>query len=701
MNYLLKFKKTNLFYLALFFMSSSTTAENLINNRFPLPPRLSISGSAGTSTFGEGDVMIPVWGNPNQIIYGDVTAKYGDDSAWLASAGLGARKIVRDNTILGAYFFTDYNKTPNTNYFTVLNPGIEFMTNQWDGHLNGYVPVGQKSVSMNTFTANQLGMTNMGFFRGHTQYDTLFALIENVGPGVDLEVGHTFNSSYLKRTRVFAGGYYFNPKYTANVNGVEAGFEMPLKYEWASVELRGSHDNVNQNMLLLTLRFTLDGLNRSKAPDIHDRMLDRIPRHLGNLYNGDGIPSEKKIINTGRAAVVRDNIWFFYADGTPSIVQGLQSCTFEHPCIGLAQTQIDSINSLAPMANFYLSSGTYNNPDVGSGFNFYNGQNIFGRTVGFTQLATGNDRPLVNDTIILNGRNNISNLRVNGNSIETIETGGAPVTLKVGILAAPSSIGNINIYNSDINQTSTTNNVIGVANTSNQGSFNIYNTNITTDVTNVAGGLAVGLGNFRTGGLNIYNSSIAVSNTEVVSNFNLAFGLVNNEAGLVTVSNTSIIANMANGGVVGGILNNSSVGGGLGAVTIKGAAITVNCDNSSIAVGILNQANNVQGDSANVGISQSTISVTLNNNPGASASGVLTSGNGTVSIDNSAINGAANDGSISGIVVDGPTATANFHNTIISLNASGGAVATPTQNAGTLNDNGGNQCFVNGVSGPC
>lgn len=303
----------------------------------PLPPRASISGSSGNNTFGEGDAMIPIWGNPNQTFYGDISGKYGDDNAWFASVGLGGRKIFQ-NTIFGVYFFTDYNKTPHANNFTVLNPGIEFMTNRWDGHLNSYIPVGSKSELMGVFTGSQLGMPNTTFFQGHAEYNVLFDQLENAGPGVDLEVGHTFNSFDLNRMRVFTGGYYFDPKYTASVKGVEAGFEMPLKYKWASLEARDSYDNINHNTFILTLRFTFGGLDKTNESEIQGRMLDRIPRHIANLNNGDGIPTQIAIVNTGSKALIRDNIWFFHADGVPSVVQGWQSCTFEHPCVGLSHT---------------------------------------------------------------------------------------------------------------------------------------------------------------------------------------------------------------------------------------------------------------------------------------------------------------------------------------------------------------------------
>lgn len=672
----------------------------------PLPSRVSIWASSGTNTFGEGDAMIPLWGNPKQIFFGDITGKYGDDRAWLASIGLGGRKVVRNNSILGAYFFTDYNKTPNANYFTILNPGVELMTNQWDAHLNGYIPVGQKSKLMGVFTGNQIGMPNTSFFRGHAQYDVLFDLLEDVGPGVDLEIGHTFNAfPYLKRTRVFAGGYYFTPKDTSNVSGVEVGFEMPLNFKWASVEVRDSYDNINHNTFLLTLRFTFGGLDKTREPDIHDRMLDRIPRHLGNFYNGDGIPSQKAIVNTGRTTVVKDNIWFFNPD-TPSFTvldqpTTFQSCTFEHPCIGLTQARIDQINALALRANFYLSPGTYNNPALGSGFNFHNGQDIFGRTSDFMQLATGNNRPLVNDSIILNGHSDIMNLRINGHSVQILETGGMQVPFEVGILTKTTSVGEINITNCDINQTSTTNNSVAIANNANGSFLNIFNTTMTSNVSNLAGSISVGVANLRSGGLNIHNSFITASNTDVTNNSSLVFGLVNNEVGIVDITNTSIIANLTHGGLLAGVLNNSTLGGGHGTITINGSTITANGNDASLVGGVFNQANNVEGDSANVDISQSTISVTSNNNGSATAAGVLTSGNGTMNINNSAINGTADSGNISGIVVGDATATANFQNTTISLNTSGTAVGTPTQNAGTLNDNGGNQCFENGVSVPC
>jgi hypothetical protein len=692
-------KKRN-WLIFLLFSAPAFSAVNDLGGSLPLPPRASIWGSTGTNTFGEGDVMIPMLGNSDQIFFSDIAAKYGNHNAWFASLGLGGRKIIQNNHIWGAYFFADQNKTPNANYFTVLNPGIEWMSNQWDAHLNGYVPVGSKSKLIDIFTATALGRSPTNYFRRHTQYEPLFDLVESVGPGADFEVGHTFNVSYQKRVRLFAGGYFFDPKQMSHINGIEAGFEMPLRYRQASVEIRDSYDNVNHNTFLLTLRVTFGGLDKTGAPDIHDRMLDRIPRHLANLYNGDGIPSEKKIVDTGRAAILKDNIWFFNADGAPSTVEGFESCTFEHPCFGLAQTQIDTINSLAPNANFYLSSGLYNNPAVGSGFSFYNGQNIFGRTSDFNQLATGSNRPLLNDSLLLNGNNNIYNTRIVANSELNIDTGVGGITpFRTGVLVTTASTGMVNMANTDVVAAANTLNAAAVINNSPTATFSITNSTLTSSLLNIPGGVVIGAGNVSSGVLNISDSSITVRESDVVNNFDIVFGVVNNEQGVVNIANSSITVNASNAGLTAGVLNNSTSGPGI--VNIVGANITVLADQSGLAADIFNQANNFAGIGGTVNIDQSVLLLVSNNNGGGLGAGIFNTAKSMVNATNTTISSNGDDGTIVGILNGDPLSIVNLQNNTISVNLSGLAAGAPIFNGGMLNNNGGNQCYQNGVPVPC
>lgn len=684
--------------IAFIFFSAPLFAAHT-NNDFPLPPRLLLGLSYGTNAFGEGDVMAPIWGTSEQFLHGDVKVKYGDDRAWLASVGLGVRKIYQCNAILGGYLFVDYNRTSDNNSsFTILNPGIEYITNVWDGHLNGYFPISHDKDVLNVFTGSQLGIPNSVFFSGHTQYDTAFNFIENVGPGTDVEFGYTFNHfEYLNRVRAFVGGYYFSPQYTSNIHGVEAGFEMPISHLW-TFEVRDSYDNINKNTFLLTMRLSLGGVTQCTTPNIHDRILDRIPRHLGNLSNGDGIPSQKRLVRGNR--VVLNNIWFFNPDTADGPLI-LQNGTYENPFFGLTQQRIDQINALAPGANFYLNSGTYLNPAQGLAFSFRNGQNVYGRTNNFAQLAQGNDRPLLNDSIFLEGNNNIYNLRVDGHSIIDLETGGITIPFQVGGLVRSFASGPVNIYNSDFNVTSTTNNAAGLVNNSNVTQLNVFNSSLTTSITNVAGSIAVGAANLHSGGFNLNNSFISASNVDVANNFSLTFGFVNDEAGLVNINNVIIMANLTHGGLVAGVLNNSTTGGGLGTMSINHATIQVTSNDAGITGGVFNQANNVDGISANVNVNNSNISLLSINNGGGQATGVFTSGTGIASVDSTLVTVSGDSGTLGGLVVGDATGTLNFKNSIISVNPSGTAVGSPTLNAGTLNNNGGNICFVNGVMVAC
>jgi hypothetical protein len=699
---------------------SAVNPPGLANSTLPLPPRASVWGSTGNNTFGEGDAMVPIFGNPNQLFFGDLALKFGDDRAWFTSLGLGGRKIFFNN-IFGAYLFADYNRTPNANYFTVINPGIEWMTNSWDSHLNVYVPVGRKDETINTYTGTALGRSNTLFFRGHALYDQLFNLLENVGPGVDLEIGHTFGpSSYIERTRFFVGGYHFAPQYTSNVNGVLVGFETPLNNKWitnkwlnnkwTTLELSDSYDNVNRNTFLITLRFTLGGLDKSGAPNIHDRMLDRIPRHLGNLYNGNGIPSQKVLVNKGRAKIIQDNIWFFVPDGTPTLVRGLQSCTFENPCIGLAQEQIDAINALAANANFYFAPGTYNNltgsypsfsfyNTVNTGFSFYNGQNLYGRTENYMQSATGNDRPLLNDSVLLAGNNDLNDLRVFANSIhDVVVENGEIIPFQTGILVVPSASGVVNISNTDVVSLSLLTNALAVGNDSPTTTLNLKHSTISSSTFGIPAAITVGVGAISRGNLNVNDSTVTINESDL-SNISIVFGVVNNENATVNITNSTIVVNAINSALTAGVLNNSTVG--RGTVNISGSSILVVGDNSNTTADVFNQANNASGLAGTVNINQSSLSMTSNNNLGGIGANIFTTNDSTVNLTNSVLTSSGNDGNIFGIFIGDPLSTVNFQNNTISVNLAGTAMGAPIVNFGTLNDNGGNQCFLDGVAVPC
>lgn len=663
-----------------------------------LPSRISLWGTTGNNTFGVGDAMIPFLSNSDQSFYTDVTAKYGRNNSWVGSIGLGDRAIALDDTILGAYLFGDYNKTANANYFPVINPGVEFMTNQWDGHLNGYFPTGDETKLVSSTT----GMPNTYFFTGHALYAPTYSINENVGPGADLEIGNT--SFYLNRTRFFMGGYAFAPKNSTRIHGVEGGFELPVYHQRIFADVRDSFDNVYRNTFTVSLRFTFGGLDKTGCPDIHDRMLDLIPRHLGTLNVGDGIPSQTQAI-VGRKVII-SNIWFFIPGVNSSditLIHGFQDATYENPAHGLAQTQFASINAISPNAIMYFNSGTYNNPLVGTGYSLFAGQNIYGRMNYFANPAVGGARPILNDSFILNGNNNVSDVQIIGNTVNTANG----VMAQTGVLIPQTATGTVNINDTAISvnasgSTANTNTATGLLNNS-SGIVNFSNSSVAvnssfTGVNTIFPNSSTnGITNAGSGTINTTNSSVTVNAASDAGNntSNQVNGVLNSASGTINVTSSSVTTNLINGLLSSGI---SNITGG----TINISNSTISSFGTNILANVTGVSNDVTGggNAGNTNINQSTINVNGNN---SSATYGVQNANGTTNITNSALNVTANSNLAIGLFNSGPPGSSIiFGNTIVNLFTSGGAIAITTSGPPFVINSGGSSCFVNGVAtGPC
>ena len=201
------------------------------------------------------------------------------------------------------------------------------------------------------------------------------------------------------------------------------------------IGVQDNFDTLTRNTAQLTIRFTFGGLPKEAKREIHDRMLDEIPRHLA-LGTGGGIPTRDEVINItgpgapgGTGVLFRNNIWFFTAqDGSAFVAaNGLNNCTVEHPCQGSAfnQTDINFINGIAPKANFYFSPGAYTlqtslaaNPmALVSGANqltLNNGQSMFGRTLDYTADATPDNPEVFIGSIGVTGNNLLTHFTLTG-----------------------------------------------------------------------------------------------------------------------------------------------------------------------------------------------------------------------------------------------------------------------------------------------
>lgn len=410
-NNLRNFLSFSSLFLLVFSINSAANTPYFNNNNiaaFPLLPRISLSGWIGTQPLGLGDTMIPLIGNRDGDLYADLQGKTARDHAWLGGAGLGYRQVINCSDILGAYVFVDRNITADKNRFTVLNPGLESLGTEWDFRVNGYFPMGSKKTFENSAFADELGLPGI-FFRRHQQFNTLFNFYEEIGPGADAEIGYIFPCFH--RLAIYGGGYYYKPEDVQQLKGAEARAELPLS-RYATLLVNDTYDNYNHNTFELGVRVSAGGLTASPptACDVHNRLLDPVARNLGALSTGDGIPSFH-VRDNGTTVLERDNIWFF-TQGSGSVFNpaaGENNCTAENPCgpNQFTQSTINTIDTIARNANFYLNTNPPGNPYPLTGqLTINNGQNIYGRTLDYTMEAFGDARPvLTGGGLVLQGNN--------------------------------------------------------------------------------------------------------------------------------------------------------------------------------------------------------------------------------------------------------------------------------------------------------
>ncbi|WP_133134029.1 hypothetical protein [Legionella rubrilucens] len=375
----------------------------------PLPSSGRILGTAAITDLGlfGGDGMLPLIGGEEKFIYGDLLGRYGTDNTYLISPGIGYRRIVRD-VIVGGYLFGDYDHTNLNKNFWVISPGLELISTRWDFHLNGYFANHRKALDSATIEqtlASQVDQFELGTHNQYTQLTFNQQLISNnvvIGNGFDAALGYSFAVKEKLRSHIYLGGYYYHPpaQYnTKNIGGVAAGWNQPI-HKTLSFSLFNSYDQINKYTVGVGLNLVFGGSVNVLSNDIHDRGLDPVQRHIGIIATGAGTYDQKSVLyrdyGTISTSLEYSNVYFISPDGTGD-------GTYGNPA-PLAQSTLDDIHTSSPNdARLYLQGGvgTTYEVTVFDGLKPYDGQNFYGRSLDYSTVASGNDRPtlfLVNNT---------------------------------------------------------------------------------------------------------------------------------------------------------------------------------------------------------------------------------------------------------------------------------------------------------------
>lgn len=319
----------------------------------------------------------------------------GADTRWLSASSL-----------YRIYFFDDDDHTSNSNNFIAVNLGIEFIMQRWDVHMNSYFSTQQK----------QKG-TDLGY--GNTYFYGLQRVVKSLPNrrkwrrGRDDNIGFLF--SYKNGyNRVFASSYGYMVKAT-NIVGVQESIVFTINPH-ARVSLQQSYENVFHNKGLLKVAYTFGGIATDSADrTLAERVEDIIPRHLGSLNTAAGAPYQT--FTSATRQLVSNNAWFF---NSATSFQGFtdtnitwRSCTFNYPCQGLHQQDLNGIFSLTPdNARIYLSSGSYQSGPPDPAYTLHHRQAIFGRSTGFSQPAMDNNCPIIHGLVTLESNNVLDSLKI-------------------------------------------------------------------------------------------------------------------------------------------------------------------------------------------------------------------------------------------------------------------------------------------------
>ncbi|MDP1573438.1 MAG: hypothetical protein Q8L78_00690 [Coxiellaceae bacterium] len=342
-----------------------------------------------------------------------VDGSYGiSDGNGSVELGADYRRLLSNGWALGGYGFAAYNDATSGQSFFTLNPGIELLNRAWHFNWNLYLPISATSQgSGNWVWANSVGIYNYTHFQEHNQYDQLVQAASSISTGTDFIVSYRFH--HLANIQASTGIYYFNMD--PRGMGYVAMLTSPT-IRHTSFNIAFTHDPLTSNSVLFG--FTLHFGNQESQET--EWINSAVQHNLPAIGTANTIPIETGYRASGQNQLQQDNVWFFNTTGTAyNSSNGLQNCTFEHPCSGLSSTNLQSIASVATGSGFsdnpsiYLASGSYTAPVLV----LYNNESLVGRNNNYTQPAMGDDRPsLTTDQLLIdaaynNQINSVENLR--------------------------------------------------------------------------------------------------------------------------------------------------------------------------------------------------------------------------------------------------------------------------------------------------
>ncbi len=258
-------------------------------------------------SIGEGSVFIPVWQDDTSMLFTDIRGKFDNKDSEEINLGLGYRRQINNNWILGGYAFYDRRNSGNDNTFHQATIGVEAMSEDLEFRINGYIP---ESTEEDVGSATSTASMNAGNF----QIQSYGAPKERALPGVDIEVGKGFYLPENWEVWAYAGGYHFDASGYEDVTGPRGRIELSKNFDngmrfTAGLESQTDDVRGGQTFGIARLRMPFSAFGGGdKTPSrnlskLDQRMTTRIIRDV-DIVSGE---QQGDLLNTEAATFELDN----------------------------------------------------------------------------------------------------------------------------------------------------------------------------------------------------------------------------------------------------------------------------------------------------------------------------------------------------------------------------------------------------------
>ena len=222
------------------------------------------------------------------VLFGDVRLMGDNNSNKEFNLGVGYRELVNNKLlsdgIAGGMIWYDRRHTKRGSKFNQITAGLEWLGEQYDVRLNGYVPLNTSK----SFTQGNTSNSALGFVGNQILVNTDQSVVEESLPGLDLELGYKldFMDGITDVTRVYAGGYHFQGDKVESVTGWRARIASDITSD-VQIGARFQRDDVrgSQAYLEATVRFPFGNKKSFKTEGLRSRLDESPERDIDIVSN--------------------------------------------------------------------------------------------------------------------------------------------------------------------------------------------------------------------------------------------------------------------------------------------------------------------------------------------------------------------------------------------------------------------------------